>query len=87
MRFNVKHSFYVGDTLLNLSEVDVQPRSRLIGWTLGRLQSELDVLVVCHQAGQFTNLKPEPGIELEAGDRILIMASLDTLHELTDLNT
>jgi voltage-gated potassium channel len=86
MQFNVKHSFYVGDTLLNLSEIDVEPGSGLAGWSLEKLQSELDVLVVCHQAGECTKLKPEPSLELRAGDRILVMASLDTLHELTNLN-
>lgn len=86
MRFNVKHSFYVGDTLLNLSELDVEPGSGLAGWSLERLQSELDVLVVCHQAGRCTSLKPEPSLVLKAGDKILVMASLDLLHVLTDLN-
>jgi len=34
MRVDVKHSFYLNDTLLNLSEVVIRPGSRLIGWTV-----------------------------------------------------
>ena len=45
MRFDVKHSFYVGDSLLNLSEVRVQPDSELVGWSLEKLELELGLQV------------------------------------------
>jgi Trk K+ transport system NAD-binding subunit len=86
MRLNVKHSFYVGDTLLNLSQVTIEPTSRVIGWPLKKLESDLDLSVVCYQAGEFTDLHPAPDLCLSAGDQILALASLETLEQLNDLN-
>ena len=31
MRIDVKHSFYIGDTLLNISELEISEGSRLAG--------------------------------------------------------
>ena len=86
MRFNVEHSFYVGDSLLNLSQVDIEPDSRIVGWSIKKLESELNLSVICHQAGECINTHPEPELPLEAGVRILIMASLEALKRLNDLN-
>lgn len=86
MRFNVRHSFYVGDTLLNLSEVDVELGSRLVGWSIERLEADLDLSVVCYQVGERTDLHPAPSLELTPGTKLLVMASLDSLRQLNDLN-
>jgi Trk K+ transport system NAD-binding subunit len=86
MRFNVEHSFYVGDSLLNLSRVDVEPDSELVGWSIKKLESELDLSVICQQAGEATNMHPEPDLSLEPGAQILVMASLDALKRLDGLN-
>jgi len=86
MRLDVKHSFYVGDTLLNLSQVIINPASHVIGWPLEKLESELDLSVVCYQGGDVTDLHPTPDLCLGAGDQILVLASLDTLQQLDKLN-
>jgi voltage-gated potassium channel len=86
MRFSVKHSFYVGDTLLNLSEVHVQSDSELVGWSLERLEADLGLRVVCHQVGDCPDLNPDSHLELEPGDEVLVMATLDSLERLNDLN-
>jgi voltage-gated potassium channel len=86
MRFSVKHSFYVGDTLLNLSEVHVRPDSELAGWSLAKLEAELGLRVVCHQVGSRPELNPDPHLELRPGDEVLVMATLDSLERLNDLN-
>ena len=86
MRFSVKHSFYVGDTLLNLSELHVQPDSELIGWSLEKLEKELDLQVVCHQVGSCPDLNPDGCLELTPGDKVLVMATLDSLERLNYLN-
>jgi Trk K+ transport system NAD-binding subunit len=86
MGLNVKHSFYVGDTLLNLSQVTIEPGSQLIGWRLEKLESELDMSIVCYQGEEITDLHPTPDIRLDAGDEILVLASMDTLEQLSDLN-
>ena len=86
MRFNVEHSFYVGDSLLNLSQVDIEPGSQLRGWSIKRLESDLDLSVICHQLGECMDLHPEPDLILEPGTRILVMASLEALERLSNLN-
>ena len=86
MRFSVKHSCYVGNTLLNLSELHVRPDSELAGWTLARLEADLGLRVVCHQVGDCPNLNPDPHLELKAGDEVLVMATLDSLERLDNLN-
>jgi voltage-gated potassium channel len=86
MDVDVKHSFYVGDVLLNLSEVIIEPGSRLIGWSVEKLEAELDLSVVCYQGEKITDLHPDPDLYLRAGDKILVMASLETLRRLKDLN-
>jgi len=86
MRFSVKHSFYLGDTLLNLSEVHVRSDSELVGWSLERLEADLRLRVVCHQVGDCPDLNPDSHVKLEPGDEVLVMATLDSLERLNDLN-
>lgn len=86
MRVNIKHSFYVGKQLLNLSEVLVEPGSRLTGWSLKKLEADLDLSVVCYQSQDAADLHPDPDLVMGAGDKILVLASLETLERLNDLN-
>jgi Trk K+ transport system NAD-binding subunit len=86
MRLNIKHSLYVGDQLLNLSELIIRPGSRLAGWTIKKLEAEFDLSVVCYQGETTADLHPDPGLDLEAGDKLLVLASLETLERLKDVN-
>jgi Trk K+ transport system NAD-binding subunit len=86
MRVNVRYSFYVGDTLLNISELVVEPGSQLVGWSVEKLETELDLSVVCYQEEKTANLHPNPDLRLNAGTKILVMASLETLRRLNALN-
>jgi voltage-gated potassium channel len=86
MRFDVKHSCYMGDTLLNLSELCVRPDSELVGWTLARLEADLGLRVVCYHVGACPDLNPDPHLELKVGDKVMVMATLDSLERLNDLN-
>jgi len=86
MRVDVKHSFYVGEALLNLSQVVIRPGSQLIGWPLEKLEAELDLSVVCYQGIEGADLHPRPDLPLDAGDEILALASLGMLKRLHELN-
>jgi voltage-gated potassium channel len=85
MRVAVRHSFYVGDTLLNLGEVLIEPGSSLVGWTVEKLEAEFDLSVVCYQARETTGLHPTPNLCLEGGTKMLILASLETLRRVDAL--
>jgi Trk K+ transport system NAD-binding subunit len=86
MRVNIRHSFYVGHQLLNLSEVLVEAGSRLMGWSVEKLEAEMDLSVVCYQSGDAADLHPVPDLVLNAGDKIVILASLETLERLKEVN-
>ena len=86
MRIDTKHSFYVGKTLLNLSELTINPYSSLAGWTVEKVENTLDLSVVYYQSNQVEDIHPAPGVQLRAGDKILVLASLEELQQLHELN-
>ncbi|MCA9976562.1 MAG: NAD-binding protein, partial [Anaerolineales bacterium] len=72
MRVNVKHSFYVGDDLLNVSEIIITEQSQLVGWTVEKLSLELDLSVIFYQSGELSDMHADPHRELHPGDKILV---------------
>jgi voltage-gated potassium channel len=86
MRVNAQYSFYVGDTLLNLSQIVVKEDSHLIGWTVAQLEADLELSAVCYRGGDMTDLHPAPGLRLSAGDQVLVLASLEALQRLNGVN-
>jgi Trk K+ transport system NAD-binding subunit len=85
-RSDVTHAFYVGDQLLNVSEMTVNHDSNLVGQQVCDLESELDFTMILHSRGGTVDLHPDPKTELQAGDRICVFASLDVLNRLGRLN-
>jgi Trk K+ transport system NAD-binding subunit len=86
MRVNVKSSFYVGETLLNISEATIQPGSPIEGWSIEKLEREFDLSVVSFIEEKESCLHPDPDIILKANSKILVLATIDTLNRLDDLN-
>ncbi len=86
MRVNVKHSFYVGDELLNLSEVTIQPGSKLVGLTVEGMESDYGLSFVSYKDDEKEILHPDPDLKMKGGAKVLVIASLETLYQLNDLN-
>lgn len=86
MRFQVKHSFYVGDVLLNLTEFTVELGSTIEGWTVQQLEKAVDASVVTHHRGSSTEIHPELQQKLCAGDKMLVLASIDALTKLRTMS-
>jgi Trk K+ transport system NAD-binding subunit len=86
MRVSVRSSFYVGERLLNISEVTVQPGAKIAGWSVRQLEENLDLSVVSYIDGEITQLHPQPGLILSAQSKILVLADLNTLQKLEALN-
>lgn len=86
MRVDVKHSFYVGDQLQNLSEVVISPDSQLIGWTVEKMENELSLSFVSYQDGDTAILYPDQDLEIKLGATILVIASIDTLFRINEMN-
>jgi trk system potassium uptake protein TrkA len=76
----------VGDVLLNLTEFTIEQGSTLEGWTVQQLQKEVDASVVTHHRGDTTDIHPEPQQKLNAGDKVLMLAPLETLGRLATLS-
>jgi Trk K+ transport system NAD-binding subunit len=86
MRVSVRSSFYVGDTLLNISEVTVRPNSQIAGWSIQQLEENLDLSVVSYIDGETTHLHPKPDLRLSEQSKVLVLATLETLQQLEALN-
>ena len=87
MRFQVKHSFYVGDTLLNLAEFAVEPDSAIEGWTVQQLENESDASVITHHRNGRVDIRPTSDEKLCAGDKVLMLAPIETLSRLGTLSS
>jgi voltage-gated potassium channel len=85
-RTDVTLSFYVDDTLLNVSEVLVRPDSHLAGCEIDALEREFDISVILYKGLRCVDLHPDPRICLQAGDKIIVFASLDALNRLQKCN-
>jgi len=71
--------------LLTITKFAVVAESPLVGYTVGRLESEFDVAVLAHrQDGKFI-LHPGNDAVLQAGDRFIVSASIEALHEIAAL--
>ena len=85
-RSDISHAFYVGDHLLNVSEMTVKAKSALAGRRVRDLEQELDFSMILHSRDGKMDLHPDPEIRLQAGDQICVFASLDVLNRLGRLN-
>jgi voltage-gated potassium channel len=85
-RSDVTHAFYVGDHLLNVSDMTVNAGSSLVGKQICDLERELDFSVILHNREGQVDLHPEPDTALKAGDQVCVFASLDVLNRLGRLN-
>jgi voltage-gated potassium channel len=82
----ITHAFYIDDQLLNVSEIQVQPASKLVSRSLAELEAELDLSVILYRGRERVDLHPDPQIRLHGSDRIVVFASLDVLNRLSQLN-
>jgi Trk K+ transport system NAD-binding subunit len=85
-RSDISHAFYVGDRLLNVSEMTIQPGSKLAGRRVCDLEGELDFSLILHNRDGQVDLHPAPDITLQPGDQICVFASLELLSKLGRLN-
>lgn len=86
MDVDVKYSFYEGDDLLIVSEIHIEPESKLIGWSERQIETKYDLSVISYQGKRITGSLPDPNLKLKEDDRMLVLASLETLQQLRKLN-
>jgi len=86
MGLDIKHSFYVGDELMNVSELMVRLDSELAGWELGEMEEKLDLKVLYFRDGDAKDIHPDMDQILEEGDCLMVLASIDSLEQVKKLN-
>ncbi len=82
----VTHSFFLEGELLNLSEVVVLPGGGLEGRSVQEVEEMLDLSVVFHQRGGRRDMHPAAELRLEAGDKVVVFATLEQLKQIERLN-
>ncbi len=85
-RVDISHAFYVGEHLINVSEMIVNPGSLLVGRQVCDLEGELDFSIILHSRDGQVDLHPTPALALQAGDQVCVLASLEVLNRLGRMN-
>jgi voltage-gated potassium channel len=80
----IDQSFYVGDVLMNVARATIQAGSELTGRTVGWMEKEFDLTIVIHEGKDITDPHPAPDVTLEAGDCVVVFASLESLARLRE---
>jgi Trk K+ transport system NAD-binding subunit len=86
MRLRIRHSFYIGDQLMNVCEVTVRGSSPLEGMDIAAVESRFDLSVLFYQSGGVQDLHPDPALQLKENDNLLVLASLESLMEIKKVN-
>ena len=82
----IYQGFQLAGQYVHFTDMTICPTGRLVGWTVGELQSDKRINLVMHQAGQAVNVNPDPQIVLQAGDTILVIAPMEALLTLEAMN-
>jgi Trk K+ transport system NAD-binding subunit len=83
---NVINSFIFNNVQLNTVEFTIATNSQLLGWTLDQLRSRMELTVALYQSATEMDWNPNPNFVLEAGVKLLIITTSESLQELGKLN-
>ncbi|CAG0936682.1 Voltage-gated potassium channel Kch [Thermoflexales bacterium] len=81
-RAHIDYSFYVGGTLLHVSQVNITRDSPLLGLTLETAEQQFDLTIVMHQANDELHLHPASEEVIAENDTLVVFATLDTLGRI-----
>jgi voltage-gated potassium channel len=81
-RAHIDYSFYVGDTLLNVSQIVVTADSPMVGKTIEDIERANDLTIVMQQTATEMHMHPHSDVVIHAGDLLVVFASLETLGQL-----
>lgn len=86
LELNVQQTFYVGNEVMSVASLTIRRNSRLDGTLISTIEGAMEVSLIAHERGGQRDLHPRPEVQLCAGDRVLALASLPTLHTLGGWN-
>ena len=85
-RAHIDYSFYVGGTLLHVSQVGVDSDSPLRGMTMEDAERKYNMTIVMHQTSDELHLHPTYDELINAGDTLVVFATLETLGKIGGIN-
>ena len=85
-RAHIDYSFYVGGTLLHVSQISVEADSPLRGLTLESAERKFNMTIVMHQIDGELHLHPTSDEIIKENDTLVVFATLDTLGQIGGVN-
>jgi voltage-gated potassium channel len=82
----IYQGFQLAGQQVHLTDLTICPTGRLVGRTVGDLQSDKRINIVMHQSACGVHVNPDPHILLEPGDTILVIAPMEPLMTLESMN-
>jgi voltage-gated potassium channel len=82
----VYQGFQLAGQYVHFTDLNIRPTGRLVGRSVGDLQSDKRINLVMHQSGQTVNVNPDSQIVLQPGDTILVIAPMEALLTLEGMN-
>jgi Trk K+ transport system NAD-binding subunit len=84
----IYQGFQLAGQQVHLTDLTIGPTSRLVGRTVGDLQSDKRINIVMHQSSSSgeVHVNPDPQILLEPGNTILVIAPMEPLLMLESMN-
>jgi Trk K+ transport system NAD-binding subunit len=85
-RAHIDYSFYVGGTLLHVSQINIDGDSPLLGLTLETAERKYNLTVVMHQTDGELRLHPASDEIVKENDTLVVVATLETLGQIGGTN-
>jgi len=85
-RAHIDYSFYVGGTLLHVSQINVESDSPLLGLNLENAERKFNMTIVMHQTDGELHLHPTSDEVIKDSDTLVVFATLDTLGQIGGTN-
>jgi len=82
----IYQGFQLAGEYVHLTDITISPTGRLVGATVGDVQSDKRINIVMHQGAGGVHVNPDPLILLEPGDTILVIAPMEALLTLESMN-
>jgi len=81
-RAQIEYSFYVGDTLLHVSQITIEADSPLAGLTMEEAERRFDMTIILHHTGEHMHLHPNYDESIHVDDLLVVFATLETLGRI-----
>jgi Trk K+ transport system NAD-binding subunit len=82
----IYQGFQLAGQYVHLTDITICPTGRLVGRTVGDIQTDKRINIVMHQTAVVVHVNPDPQILLGPGDTILVIAPMEPLLALEAMN-